>query len=85
MQSDAVLDGRDGGPWLNDDCGVDGTGRDFLVFPKEAATEEALLDGLGGGTSRLAKRRSADREMTCEREGGKGNRSTRRRRRCVIS
>lgn len=66
MHSDAVADDRDDGPRLNDDCGGDGTGRDFLVLSKqEPAAEEIRLDGLGGGTSRLAKRRSVDSEMTC--------------------
>lgn len=73
MHRDAVVDDRDDGPWLNDDCEGDGTGRDLLALPaeEEPAAEEARLDGLGGGASRLAKRRNVDRDITCVIQRGR--------------
>lgn len=65
MYGDAVVDVREGGPPSNDACRGDGVERAFLPLPEQAAALGFRLDGLGGGTSRLAKRRSVDTEMTC--------------------
>lgn len=74
IHSDSMAGDTDNGPPLNDGSRED-VGRLFLPLAEEVITNEFRLDGLGGGTSRLARCRRVDTEITCvytwrERGGG---------------
>lgn len=65
VYSDAVADARGGEPRSDDVRRKDGVERTFLLVPEQAAPVEFRLDGLGGGSLRLAKSLSVGVEMTC--------------------